>query len=144
MVYIHIGSELTFDGCLLVQVIRNDYAIEDCPTVEEIARGEEGNVTLDVGYIRQCYINQFFEQIQEYDKARSGRAQSCLLSHTVLSPSLSLSVRYGLGVVVCCLALTTVVLTLVGVVLGVVGWSKDRSPDSRTKISHCGGIVLLV
>ena len=52
--------------------------------------------------------------------------------------------RYAFGVIVCCLALTTVVLTLVGMILGVAGWRKDRSPNSRTKPSHCGGIVLLV
>jgi hypothetical protein len=102
-------------------VIRNEYDIEDCPTLDEILAGDAGDTTVDVGFIRQCYFNQFFERLQEYDVY-----------------------RYAFGVIVCCLALTTVVLTLVGMILGVAGWRKDRSPDSRTRPSHCGGIVLLV
>ena len=68
---------------------------------------------------------QSFRRVMRY-------VYSCLLS------------RYAFGVIVCCLALTTVVLTLVGMILGVAGWRKDRSPDSRTRLSHCGGIVLLM
>jgi prominin 1 len=103
------------------RVIRNEYNPEDCPTLDEILAGDAEDTTVDVGFIRQCYINQFFERLQEYDEY-----------------------RYAFGVIVCCLALTTVVLTLVGMILGVAGWRKDRSPDSRTRLSHCGGIVLLI
>lgn len=65
----------------------------------------------------------------------------CTLYFISLTP---LHFRYAFGIIICCLALLTFVLTIVGIVLGVLGWRKDRSPDSRTKISHCGGIILLM
>ena len=54
----------------IVQRIRNDYNIEDCPTVDEIFAGNTEDTTVDVGFIRECYINQFFERLQEYDVYR--------------------------------------------------------------------------
>lgn len=56
--------------CVCVQVIRNDYDIDDCPTVDDLLSGEAEDTTVDVGFIRQCYINQFFERLQEYDQYR--------------------------------------------------------------------------
>jgi prominin 1 len=103
------------------EVINSDYNIDDCPAFNDLVGGTAEDVTVDVGFIQQCYINQFFEEIKKYDVY-----------------------RYAFGVIICCLALLTVVLTLVGITLGVVGWKKDRSPDSRTRVSHCGGIILLV
>ena len=52
-------------------MIRNEYDIEDCPTLDEILAGDAGDTTVDVGFIRQCYFNQFFERLQEYDVYRS-------------------------------------------------------------------------
>ena len=59
------------DQWLLIQVIRNEYNPEDCPTLDEILAGDAEDTTVDVGFIRQCYINQFFERLQEYDEYRS-------------------------------------------------------------------------
>lgn len=101
------------------EVILNNFTSTECPDLYDLQEAED--VEVNVGFIRQCYINQVFEQIQEYDVY-----------------------RYAFGIIICCLALLTFVLTIVGIVLGVLGWRKDRSPDSRTKISHCGGIILLI
>ena len=54
----------------MLQVIRNDFNIEDCPDVDQLLNGEANNITVDVGFIRECYINQFFERLQEYDEYR--------------------------------------------------------------------------
>jgi prominin 1 len=101
------------------EVIMNNQTLEDCPDI--FGGGFGSDIEVNVGFIRQCYFNQIFDRVQEYDVY-----------------------RYALGIIICCMALLSVVLTLVGIALGVVGWRKDRSPDSRTRVSHCGGIVLLV
>ena len=52
--------------------------------------------------------------------------------------------RYGFGIAVCSLALVTVVLVVVGIVMGVFGFRRDVRPYKRTGLSHCGGIFLLM
>ena len=54
------------------------------------------------------------------------------------------SLRYSFGVGVACLSLVVVILVLVGMVLGVVGWRPKKQPFDRTRVSHCGGRFLLV
>ena len=141
----------------------NNQTLEDCPDI--FGGGFGSDIEVNVGFIRQCYFNQIFDRVQEYDVYRYTHCSigTCLLfsfiisvphPHLHLSPpgvhthlsslSLFLPNRYALGIIICCMALLSVVLTLVGIALGVVGWRKDRSPDSRTRVSHCGGIVLLV
>ena len=45
---------------------------------------------------------------------------------------------------ICSLSLITIVLVLVGVAFGMIGFKKNTSPSERTKLSHCGGIILLM
>ena len=52
--------------------------------------------------------------------------------------------RYALGIVICSLSLVTIVLALIGIVMGMAGFRKDRDPNQRTKLSHCGGIFLMM
>ena len=52
--------------------------------------------------------------------------------------------RYSFGVVVSCLSLVVVVLVLLGMLLGVIGWRPKKQPFDRTGVSHCGGRFLLV
>lgn len=71
--------------------------------------------------------------------------KACLFDQSyIMYTLLSSSLRYAFGIIICCLALLTMALTVVGIALGVLGWRKDRSPNSRTKVSHCGGIILLM
>ena len=51
-------------------MIRNDYDIEDCPSLGELFGGDADDEDADVGFIRQCYFNQIFERVQEYDVYR--------------------------------------------------------------------------
>ena len=53
-----------------MQVIRNNHSIDDCPSIGDIFGGNAGDEEITVGFIRQCYINQIFEQVQEYDVYR--------------------------------------------------------------------------
>ena len=52
--------------------------------------------------------------------------------------------RYAFGIVVASLSLVVVLLVLIGVVLGLVGFRRGREPTERTGLSHCGGVVLIV
>ena len=52
--------------------------------------------------------------------------------------------RYALGIVICSLAAVVVVVIFVGVLLGVIGFRRNREPDDRTNISNCGGIILMM
>ena len=52
--------------------------------------------------------------------------------------------RYAFGIIICSLSLVTVVLAIVGIVMGMVGFRKDVDPEQRTGLSHCGGIILLM
>jgi len=52
--------------------------------------------------------------------------------------------RYAFGVIICSLALITILLAVVGILLGMCGFRKNRDPDQRTKVSNCGGIFLLM
>ena len=59
-------------------MIRNDYNIDDCPSLfgsdddeDDDDDDDEVDVVVDVvGFIRQCYFNQIFEQIQQFDTVR--------------------------------------------------------------------------
>ena len=53
-----------------MQVIRNNHSIDDCPSIGDIFGGNAGDEEITVGFIRQCYINQIFERVQEYDVYR--------------------------------------------------------------------------
>ena len=52
--------------------------------------------------------------------------------------------RYAFGIVICSLSLVTILFVLVGVVFGMIGFKKDADPSERTRLSHCGGIILLM
>lgn len=52
--------------------------------------------------------------------------------------------RYAFGIIICSLALVTIILALVGIIMGMAGFRKNKDPDQRTKLSHCGGIFLLM
>ena len=54
------------------------------------------------------------------------------------------SLRYAFGVIICSLALVTIILAILGVLMGMCGFRKNRDPDQRTKLSHCGGICLIL
>lgn len=52
--------------------------------------------------------------------------------------------RYAFGIVICSLSLVTIVVALAGVVMGMCGFRKNKDPDQRSNLSHCGGIFLLL
>ena len=60
----------TYAGWLARQVIRNNFSIDDCPSLGELFRGGGDDSDVNVGYIRQCYFNQMFEWVQQYDVYR--------------------------------------------------------------------------
>lgn len=45
---------------------------------------------------------------------------------------------------ICSLTLITIALVWVGILLGLIGFRKDRYPYDRSNLSHCGGIILLM
>ena len=107
-----------------------------------------GELVFEVGYIQECVINGAFEEIQNYDVYRYystvhvERAWLCM--ERVWLVNLFLLCRYAFGVIICCLALVTVVVALLGIFLGMCGFRKNRDPDQRTGISHCGGVLLIL
>lgn len=105
------------------EVIRRDQSIYDCSDFRSILNGEDNEQTVDInaGYIQHCIVDQGFQDIRQYD-----------------------SYRYGFGVAVCCLSMMVVILVLLGLLLGVIGWRRGRVPYDRTTISHCGGRFLLI
>ena len=48
-------------------MIRNNQSLEDCP---DIFGGDSLDTEVNVGFIRQCYFNQIFDAVQEYDVYR--------------------------------------------------------------------------
>lgn len=60
-----------------VQVIQNNQSLEDCPSISDIYSGNAGDVEVNVGFIRQCYINQIFEEVQMYDVYRYDGSCTC-------------------------------------------------------------------
>ena len=54
------------------------------------------------------------------------------------------SPRYAVGIVICSISLFTILFVLLGVAFGMIGFRKNIDPPDRTRISHCGGICLLV
>ena len=51
-------------------MIQNDFNSDDCPSLGDVFGGEAEDIEVDVGFIRECYFNQIFEQIKEYDVYR--------------------------------------------------------------------------
>lgn len=52
--------------------------------------------------------------------------------------------RYAVGIVICSISLFTILFVLLGVTFGMIGFRKNIDPQDRTRLSHCGGICLLV
>lgn len=55
----------------------------------------------------------------------------------------SFSHRNLFGILICSISLLVIVSVLVGVALGLMGFKKGVQPHERTKLSHCGGVVLI-
>ena len=77
-----------------VQVIMNNQTLEDCPDI--FGGGFGSDIEVNVGFIRQCYFNQIFDRVQEYDVYRYTHCSigTCLLFSfiiSVLHPHLHLS-----------------------------------------------------
>ena len=76
-VHVHVVLQCTHEWWVLlvagdvdfinVQVIRNNQSLEDCP---DIFGGDSLDTEVNVGFIRQCYFNQIFDAVQEYDVYR--------------------------------------------------------------------------
>ena len=62
----------------------------------------------------------------------------------MLMYSLDITHRYAFGVIICSVSLITVVSVLFGILLGMFGFRKNVDPIERTRLSHCGGIILLM
>lgn len=54
------------------------------------------------------------------------------------------SYRYAFGIVICSISLVTILLVLIGVACGMIGFRKSVDPTERSGLSHCGGIFLLM
>ncbi len=117
---------ITFPRSTIVQVlevIRDDEDV-DCPSIDTFCAfdlPERNGTQNNIGEIRQCIVNRCFDDLREYDVY-----------------------RYAFGVIICCLALIVVILVVVGIVLGMIGFRRDRESFDRTGVSHCGGILLIM
>ncbi|XP_064382780.1 prominin-1-like [Halichondria panicea] len=80
-----------------------------------------GDFLISLGYVNECLINAAFDYVRSFDVY-----------------------RYAFGIVICSLTLITIALVWVGILLGLIGFRKDRYPYDRSNLSHCGGIILLI
>lgn len=101
----------------ILSAVNNDQNRDDCADFDDVMLSENSSI----GQVRECLVDQGFEMVQEYD-----------------------IYRYVVGYAVASLACITVVLVLIGITLGLVGFRRDYRPYQRTWISHCGGIFLLI
>ena len=53
-------------------------------------------------------------------------------------------IRYAFGIIICSLSLVIIILTWIGVLFGMIGFRKNRYPNDRSSLSHCGGVCLLM
>lgn len=51
---------------------------------------------------------------------------------------------YAVGIVLCSLTLVVIVIIIVGLVMGGLGFRRDTEPQDRSAISDCGGKLLLM
>lgn len=133
------------------QVLNDSYDIMDCADFPSVSL--EGNVT--IGQIRECLINNVFNGLRQSDVYRSA---VCLQTEyeqslggdrfhpvqNLLLPPSPVLLRYAFGIVVASLSLVVVLLVFVGVAMGLLGFRRNREPTERTRLSHCGGIILVM
>ena len=51
---------------------------------------------------------------------------------------------YAISIVLCSLTLVVIVVLIVGLVFGAIGFRTKTEPEERTSLSNCGGIILLM
>jgi len=51
--------------------------------------------------------------------------------------------RYAFSVVICSLTLIVIVVLIVGLLLGAIGFRRRTVPSDRTQLSNYGGIILI-
>ena len=50
---------------------------------------------------------------------------------------------YAVSIVMCSLTLIVIIILIVGLLLGAIGFRRNTDPPNRTKPSHYGGIMLI-
>lgn len=86
-----------------------------------------------------------FSNAMHFDfKAIISDVRKPLLNFISYSVVISPSPRYAFGIVICSISLFTILFVLLGVAFGMIGFRKNIDPQDRTRLSHCGGICLLV
>ena len=51
---------------------------------------------------------------------------------------------YAISIVLCSLTLVVIVVLIVALVFGAIGFRTKTDPKDRTSLSNCGGIILLM